>query len=544
MADSVPMISVSADADENFSLSDSEEANKAKTLIAARMRRRKQKKKVVEPARPCAVSLLVDDGDESGLTDVETVEVEGTSSVEHSNSNSPAEDFTPIFESVLQPQMVQIIDDHEGKTHVKTMVQGVIAALDSDPSDSDDGQERRLSLMEALTDIEDFEESSEEPESRSDSSEMNHLIENLELGGNVETHNQEDEVAVRPSAGGAQRGPMLLCPKTAASRKKPRKHRTKKKSAAASTPTGSSSLLTVTTPDDGPTTDVESVSGLDEEDEEDRGRADQARALPTYTLLKVDDAQEEGATDIEDFPFSDDEDLPASVTLAPGILVTGEMSETESSYDCSGRSSRLGLTDVESIHSGADNDDTIPRHHVIGGLGLPVNTDDPVTDVEDIDNVELDEAPLLAPTIPRNGPALHAGQQQVVTIQEDEHGRVTSRKYAGSPGLLGFAESSQDGGLTDVEYVGTSADEDDPHSRGVTPEVEMFAGSTVRIKRHSFSNEPDQPDASDNEVTPASHYSLMPPAQAVEILTDTEDMEMSDGETMANPGQMARVERV
>ena len=43
-AESVPMISISGDAEgENFSLSDSEEANKAKTLIASRMRRRQKK---------------------------------------------------------------------------------------------------------------------------------------------------------------------------------------------------------------------------------------------------------------------------------------------------------------------------------------------------------------------------------------------------------------------------------------------------------------------------------------------------------------------
>lgn len=541
----MPMISVSAEADENFSLSDSEEANKAKTLIAARMRRRKQKKKVVEHAKPSAISLLVDDGDESGFTDVETVEVEG-SSVENSQSSSPAEDFTPIFDSVLQPQIVQIIDDHEGKTHVKTLVQGVVAVVDSDPSDDEngEGQERRLSLIEALTDIEDFDELSDDIDSRSDTSEMAHLIDQLELGGNVDTHNQEEEVTGRSGHGFQQRSSgssMLLCPKSATGRKKTRKHRTKKK--AASTPTGST-LLTVITPDEGPATDVESVSGLEEEYDDSAGGANQARALPSapYTLLKVADTHDEGATDIEDFPFSDDEEVPAGACLAPGILVTGEASETESSYDTSGRSSRLGLTDIESVHGVlTDNEDTVPSHHLaMGGLGLPVNTDDPVTDVEDIDNVEVEDAPLVAPTIPRNGPALHVGQHQVVTIQEDENGRITSRKSAGTPGLLGFAEASQDGGLTDTEYIGTSADEDDTHSRGVTPEIEMFAGSTVRIKRHSFSNEADQPDTSDNETAPASHYSLMPPVQAVDALTDTEDMEMSDGETMTNQGQMDR----
>lgn len=528
------MISVSAEAeDENFSLSDSEEANKAKTLIASRMRRRhKQKKKTSEPTRPINVSLFVDDGDESGLTDVETVEVEGGSSNEQSKSSTPAEDFTPIFDSALQPQIVQIIEDHEGKTHVKTIVQGVVAALDSSESEDDEGGPR-LTLMEALTDIEDLDDSLEESDYRSDSSEMNRLIGQVELGGSVETHDQEEESA-RPPPQYQQRGntAMLLCPKSAAGRKKPRKPRTKKKAAAVAS-TGAT-LLAVTTPDD-PTTDVESVSGLEEEYEEP---GSQASALAFTPGLKVEDVQDEGATDVEDFPFSDDEELPAGIRLAPGILVT-ENSETESSYDCSGRSSRLGLTDVESVH-GIEDENTVPVP--LGGLGLPVSMDDPVTDVEEIDNVEED-APLMTPAIPRNGPALHAGQQHVVTIQEDEHGRVTSRKYAGSPGLLGFVDNSQqeEGGTTDVEYVGASADEDEGQSRGVTPEIEMFAGSTVRVKRHSLTADPpqldQQDDPSDNETHAASNYSLMPPVHAVEILTDTEDMEMSDGETMGNQGQ-------
>jgi hypothetical protein len=142
--------------------------------------------------------------------------------------------------------------------------------------------------------------------------------------------------------------------------------------------------------------------------------------------------------------------------------------------------------------------------------------------------------------IPRNGPALHGGQQHVVTIQEDENGRVTSRKYTGSPGLLGFVDSSQrEEGVSDVEYINASEDEPDEQSRGVTPEIEMFTGSTVRVKRHSLSMDPeaeDQGGAEDNEPDQsASHYSLMPPVMAAEILTDTEDMDMSDNEM--NQGQ-------
>ena len=535
----MPLISVSAEAeDENFSLSDSEEANKAKSMIASRMRRRqKQKRKPTESqSRPTLANLIIDDGDESGLTDVETVECEHDGSGNNSKSSSPAEDFTPIFDAVLQPAITQIIDDHEGNTHVSTIVKGVVATLDdSDLSNADDEgeDEPKLSLMEALTDVEDFEDSGDESDIRSDNSEMNKLIGQLELGGDVSTSNQEEEVVGRPSpqyhqkSGGSS---MLLCPKSAAGRKKTRKTRTKKKA----TSSASSALLTVTNADEGPLTDVESISGV--EDSESHSGASASGHL---MVLQIDRNEDEGATDVEDFRFSDDDEGKQSVTvrLTPGITVTGETSETES-YDCSGRSSRLGLTDVESV-SGMEDENYVPPPIAGTGLLIPQNTDDPVTDVEDIDNVE-EETPSPAPVIPRNGPALHGGQQHVVTIQEDENGRITSRKYAGSPGLLGFVDSSQrEEGVSDVEYLNVSEEEhgDDDQSRGVTPEIEMFVGSTVRVKRHSLSMDPEaKGDAEDNEPDHStSHYSLMPPVTATEILTDTEDMDMSDNEM--NQGQ-------
>ena len=539
MADAVPLISVSAEAeDENLSLSDSEEANKAKTMIAARMRRRqKQKRKPAEQSqgRPTLTSLIIDDGDESGLTDVETVECDhdGGESSNNSKSSSPVEDFTPIFDAVLQPAITQIIDDHEGNTHVSTMVKGVIATLDdSDLSNTDDEDENepKLSLVEALTDVEDFEDSGDESEARSDNSEMNKLIGQLELGGDVSTSNQEAESAGRPSTHYQPKSSsMLLCPKSAAGRKKTRKTRTKKKA----TSSASQPLLTVGNSED-PLTDVESISGVEDFESHSGGSAS-----GHLMVLHIDRNEDEGATDVEDFRFSDNDESKPSITvcLTPGITVTGETSETES-YDCSGRSSRLGLTDVESV-SGMEDDNYVPPPIAESGLLIPQNADDPVTDVEDIDNVE-EEAPSPAPVIPRNGPALHGGQQHVVTIQEDEHGRVTSRKYTGSPGLLGFVDSSQrEEGVSDTEYINVSEEEhgDDDQSRGVTPEIEMFVGSTVRVKRHSLSMDPEQQeDVEDNEPNhSASHYSLMPPVTATEILTDTEDMDMSDNEM--NQGQ-------
>lgn len=541
----MPIISVSAEAeDENFSLSDSEEAQKAKTMIASRMRRRqKQKRKPADgQGKPSLGSLVVDDGEESGLTDVETVEVEHDGSSGQSKASTPAEDFTPIFEAVLQQHITQIIDDHEGNTHVNTIVKGVVATLDdSDVSEEadDEGGEPKLTLMEALTDIEDLDDSGDESEQRSDNSELNHVIGQLDLGGDVSTSNQEEELAYRPAPQLQPRsgGSMLLSVSSAAGRKKPRKTRSKKQKAAS---TASGPLLSVANADEGSVTDVESVSGV--EDSDSHPAPAPAPSMPGMTL-SVGPIEDEGATDVEDFRFSDDDEKSTKIVrLAPGIMVTGETSETES-YDCSGRSSRLGLTDVESV-SGVDEDvDTVPLP-AAAGLLIPLNQDDPVTDVEDIDNVEEDAPPSPAPVIPRNGPAYHAGQQHVVTIQEDENGRVTSRKYSGSPGLLGFVDNSQrEEGVSDVEYISVEEDHvEDDHSRGVTPEIEMFAGSTVRVRRHSLSEDPSDPaepnDSVENEAdASASHYSLMPPTQAAEILTDTEDMDMSDGETV-NQGQM------
>ena len=236
----MPLISVSAEAeDENFSLSDSEEAQKAKSIIALRMRRRqKQKRKPADgQAKSPLGSLVVDDGDESGLTDVETVECDHDGSSDNSKSSTPVEDFTPIFDAVLQPAITQIIDDHEGNTHVCTIVKGVVATLDdSDHSNADDedGDERKLTLMEALTDVEDFEDSGDESENRSDNSEMNKLIGQLELGGDVSTSNQEGEAVGRPAPHYQPKSgsSMLLCPKSAAGRKKSRKTRTKKRAAS------------------------------------------------------------------------------------------------------------------------------------------------------------------------------------------------------------------------------------------------------------------------------------------------------------------------
>ena len=132
--------------DENFSLSDREEANKTKTMIASWMRRRdKQKKKQSEPARPSLGLLILDDGNESGLTDVvHTRNSNEGSSADNSNCSSPAEDFLDL---ARQPDIVQIIDNHEGKAHVKTLVKGVVATVDGSDV-SDDESEPRLTLTE------------------------------------------------------------------------------------------------------------------------------------------------------------------------------------------------------------------------------------------------------------------------------------------------------------------------------------------------------------------------------------------------------------
>lgn len=534
MADSVPVISISGEADEaNWSLSDSEEAERAKVTIAARMRRRHKKKSGKQQATATSV-LVVDDGEDSALTDVETVDVNDDSEVDRNTNSpsSPASDFTGIFDSVLRPQIVEIVDDHEGKTHVKSIVKGVIASLDG----TSDEDEIGASLRDAATDVEslgdDDDPSEEHPVSEMEEAVKIALQLAMEQGGSVETHQEEAEMTAQQPPVQKSTGPMLLCPRSAAAqRRKPRKSKSKKK--AASTP--SSAQLTVAAPDDDPHTDIEDISGI--EIVADDG------APPSYLHASASSGSgrnvidDEGATDIEDFDFSDDDGGPRMSQLAPGIVVTGEFSDTESAHDQSGRSSRLGLTDMESI-SGMEDDQIYGIVRSTGlGLSIPQSDADPLTDVEDIDGVEM-EPQVQAVPIPKNGPAPHGTHHQVVTIEEDENGTVTSRKLAKSPMLLGVS-SAEDGGVSDVELLGASGDDDDDWiNRSVTPEIEFFAGSTVHVKRHSLTTGPTAADLSAAAAEPVStNFGLMPPAVTSELLTDTEDMDLSDG-AETDPGHV------
>ena len=545
-AESVPMISISGEAeDENFSLSDSEEANKAKTLIASRMRRR-QKKKNSSASTTSTISnnlkrssLIVDDGDESCVTDVETVDCEQDEP--ESPLGSPVEDLSPIIDAALKPQMVQIIDDQQGQVHIRSIVKTVVASLQdgSDASEMSEGEDspgvaRPNAFLSAATDIESLENSSaEEIDSgnRSDTSEMNNLIGQLELGGQVDTQDKE-ELAKQQNqrASSTAVGPGgLLCPKSAAGRKKMRKSRKKKSSTAggsASTP-----LLAVSTPDD-PVTDIEDISGVsggtDEEDLSEKLEGAVGGPLPPTLTVGGDD--DEGVTDIEDLNFSEDESGPYLGT--PGIVVTIEASDTES-HDCSGRSSRLGLTDVETL-----SDNEVPFSSA-SGLVIPAASDDPVTDVEDIDGVEAEEAAAAPPPPPPNGPARHGAHRQVIEIEEDENGVVTSRKYARSPNMLSLAVQTDEAGVSDIENISCSGDEDHEHDHD-TPAIDMEqldSSSSVRVQRHSISDQP--PDIQQEESTSLMSSSLMPPGQAADILTDTEDMEMSDTESSMHPGRLS-----
>lgn len=502
----MPMIAISGEADdENFSLSDSEEANKAKTLIASRMRRRQKKKR--DDAKPSA-ALVVDDGDESGLTDVETVDCDGDDDSNTESSNTPAEELAPVFE--IRPHIVHIVEDEDGKMLVNTIVRGVIATEDGDDSD---GNEAAGELADAATDIEHFEDtSSDEGESSvSESSEMRRAIGSTELGGNVEARSKEEEGKQVPRA---TSGSSLQLP--VAGRKKSRKHRAKKKATATATSGG---LLAVASRDDEQLTDVESISGM-EELEMDPPSPTAAKA---GAFLTVTPAADDGATDVESISGVDDDSASVSIHLAPGILVTGDGDDVSTA---SGRSSRLGLTDVEDLPG---DESPIP----FLGLSLPQASADPLTDVEDIDGVEEDERTPLR--IPRNGPALHSGQSHVVDITEDEHGRVTSRKMARSPALLSVGFGQDDGGVTETESVGVSGDEgDDVSAEHPAPDIQL---DDTTVEHKSDPAEVQDPEAVESDAPPSRGFSLMPPATAAEILTDTEDMEMSDSEAPATTGQ-------
>jgi len=500
MADSVPVISISGEADEaNWSLSDSEEAERAKVTVN-------------------------DDSEVDRNTN---------------SPSSPAGDFTGIFDAVLRPQIVEIVDDHEGKTHVKSIVKGVIASLDG----TSDEDEIGASLRDAATDVESLGDD-DDPSEEHQVSEMEEAVKialqlAMEQGGSVDTHQEEAEMTANAQQSSVQKsaGPMLLCPRSAAGqRRKPRKSRSKKK--AASTP--SSAQLTVAAPDDDPHTDIEDISGIDD------GNAAADGAPPSYLHASASSGSgrnvmdDEGATDIEDFDFSDDDGGPRMSQLAPGIVVTGELSDTESAYDQSGRSSRLGLTDMESV-SGMEDDQIYGIVRSTGlGLSIPQADADPLTDVEDIDGVEMEPQVQAAP-IPKNGPAPHGTHHQVVTIEEDDNGTVTSRKLAKSPMLLAVS-SADDGGVSDVELLGASGDDDDDISRSVTPEIDFFAGSTVHVKRHSLTTGPTAADLSAAAAAEpvSNNFGLMPPAATSELLTDTEDMDLSDG-AETDPGHVFRI---
>ena len=541
-AESVPMISISGDAEgENFSLSDSEEANKAKTLIASRMRRRQKKKGSTSTAGGLKrSSLIIDDGDESAVTDCETVEVDNDEP--DSPASSPVEDLSPVIDAALKPQIIQIIDDHQGQVHIRSIVKNVVASLQdgsdaSEMSDTEDSPStaRPNAFLSAATDIESLENSSAEEHDgfRSDTSEMNHIIDQLDLGGQVDMHDKEELAKPQHQRASSAAGTGgLLCPKSAAGgRKKMRKSRKKKSSSSNAGQPGATSL-TVSTPDnEDPVTDIESVSGISGGDEDDASEKQEAGAVGGYKPLSltVGVEDDEGTTDIEDLNFSDDDGASGAYSATPGIVVTVEASDTES-HDCSGRSSRLGLTDVESI-----DDNEVPA--AASALGVPGGSDDPLTDVEDIDGVEGDEAMTAHRPPPPNGPSRNSVHRQVVTIQEDENGVVTSRKTARSPNLLSLAVQSDEAGVSDVENISVSGDEDhhddDQHNEAPAAVLEQLeVSSSVRVQRHSFSEQ-----AVDAEQESNSMFSLMPPVQTAEILTDTEDMEMSDSESSMQPGR-------
>jgi len=150
--------------------------------------------------------------------------------------------------------------------------------------------------------------------------------------------------------------------------------------------------------------------------------------------------------------------------------------------------------------------------------------------------VEGDEALTVHRPPPPNGPSRNV-HRQVVTIQEDENGVVTSRKSARSPNLLSLAVQSDEAGVSDVENISVSGDEDhhedDQHIEAPAAVLEQLeVSSSVRVQRHSFS-------AADAEQESTSMFNLMPPVQTAEILTDTEDMEMSDSESSIQPGRFS-----
>lgn len=488
MVDSVPQISISADVDDPVSdgngvdnSSDSTQ-DQSRSVLASRIRRRKKKSRSAAGG-----NTLAAEEEDGGVTDVETVDCDEEDDEDSGHlPSTPCEEVNAILE-MIQPKIDEVNDHHDGKVFIRTAfkdemgdrseagITEINVEPESDISDDDEADGAKMNMQEALTDLESLEVSANEEEGRSDAEEINAALERFELG--CHTDSKEDEKV------GLPRATLTLSVKSNL-RKKMRKTGKRRSTAAGG------SHLSVQNTDEGSLTDVEYISGGE-----------------SPNLLSVAITEDEGATDVEDLEV--DEEYARANGLIPDIAVHGDFTDDESarSFLSVSGANEQGITDIEDF---ADTDEENP----IGGtcvLKLPNSDDAPVTDYEDID---VDEEDVRQP-IPRNGPAANMTvHQQCIYIQEDENGTQTITKENKEMPARGFLSvQAHDEGVSDVEYLNTSADEEDAHS-GVDIDAVELQDSTVQETRSSL----------------LTAGSLAVPRPSSAALTDTEDMEVNEND--------------
>jgi len=444
MADSVPMISISAEAcgdednetreagDQDLSAEDlltdaesvtmsdgdleaeneGEDEMRSQSIAASRLRRKTKKK-----PRTNTNTIFVDAGEEEGVTDMEEVECDHDGEEEAEEEEVEDSHHQQLIDTVFdayKPQITEIMDDQEGKQHIKTIIRGVVATDIADLSEVSDDEDREMSKFrnydDVATDVESLNGSSEsdlEAEKSDCQDAMNDAIQRFELGANVHAKEHQEE----------RSGPVhqpclsLLPPSRVPNRRKTRKTR----KSAPKNPAKTALLLGAPDQDQDPVTDIEDLDSVGE-----------PPSSKTTMVL--------GVPVVDTGAVTEEECLSDADAAAPGIVVDCDESNGECFY--SGRSSRMELTDVDM--DGSESAQIQPPSM----LGLPANDQDPFTDIDDVSDVEEDERAAARP--PTIVPC--TAQTQFIELHEDEDGveTVVSRKTGAEADRLLAANSIDD----------------------------------------------------------------------------------------------------
>ena len=533
MSDAVPLISISAedgaepttppdetdqipvtDIDSVSGMSDGDvdaenEGEEEASAEATRRLRRKTKKK-----------LRVSEDSDGGVTDVETMECEHDDADADADAEPDADDEVDpaVMQHVLDaynPATSSIVDDADGKRQIKNIMRNVIGSDVSDMSDVSDEEDalamKFQSYRDVATDVESWDGSDVEDADadaashqqdgdgdKSDVGEMDDVLGHYDLGSDVRATEHQEERQGSPLPPTAS----LTLPSRCPTRRKTRKSASSRKHQQSKAAAG---LLGVAADED-PVTDVEDVEDVGTTKKRS-GRSRGGLSVP------VDDAA--ATTDVEDL-----EDV--GKPRPPGILIDCPASGDESGTDAefySGRSSRMELTDVE-----MDGDDAAPAPPAAkSALGVPEDGADPLTDVEEVDNVE-EEPFRICIQPPPNGPVVCTAQQQVIELMEDEHGVETlvSRKTGLEAEMLLRPDPPEEAGITDCEDLGVSGDEHDLHDYSPSPIPHEIAGipesSTVQVT--DMDDVPANPDPGTTSH-PLCHPSARPSAPPLLPATTT-----------------------